>query len=119
MTFFYYCFYRISTVYKHIDNKDYYVYGSVIVSGCQSLNLLSILSIIFHFLQLKQSNIIIAFVIISFCIFNLFILDKKKYTELFDRWKRENNKKAKGYFVLVYIIISILIYFATFIGLKV
>lgn len=119
MSFFYYCFYRISSAYKYLDSKDYHIYGGVIVSGCQAFNLLSILSIVFYLLGLKQSKLIIVFVIISFCILNLFILDKKKYAELNERWKSESNKMVRGYFVLAYIVISILTYFMMLFGLNI
>ncbi len=112
MKFFYYCFYRLTNAYKVLDGKDPEIYARGIVTLCQSLNLLSLLSILFIINNSQYSIVFIGVFMILNLIVNLFILTKKKYIELEERWKEENFKcrKTKLYLIWLYVIASIVTY---------
>ena len=104
MKFFSYCFYRISSAYKFLDSTGYYIYGSGVVSACQSFNTITIISVLLSFSRYKLSNEIITTTIIFYFVINFFLYGKDKYKKLQKRWKDEKHKTLKGWFVFVYII---------------
>lgn len=113
MRFFYYCFYRIGRAYKSKD-KDFQIYAQNIVSMCQGANILTLISIMYRIQGYKMPKWMIIVVLVPFLVANLFILNRKKYYELDERWKNENYQKLKGWLVLFYILSSLALCFWAF-----
>jgi hypothetical protein len=120
MKFFYYCFYRITNVYFAkfekwgSDFQTCYISSMGLVTLCQSANILSIITIPFIFDNKMYSKEMALFLVIPLYVINwFFILTKRKYMKLKERWQNENPKykKLKGYFVVLYIVSSLILYF--------
>jgi len=85
----------------------------VIVAGSFSSNVLALISIFLAFTEKGLTIPIIATVLIVICVLNLFIMTQKKYLELSERWKDEKHKKLKGWLVVGYIVLSLVLFFAS------
>ena len=110
MKFFYYCFYRISRAYEKLET-DAHLTGNIIVAMCFSFNVLALTSVSLSFAEKGLTIPIIATVIIFFSVLNLFIMNKKKYLQLSERWQNEKHKKLKGWLVVGYIVLSLVFFF--------
>lgn len=110
MRFFYYCFYRICRAYKSKD-KDFQIYAQNAVSMCQAFNIISIIFIVGCFKGFRPTTTPLIAILLSIAIINLFILNRKKYYELDERWKNEPRQKLKGWLVLSYVLGSVALLF--------
>ncbi len=108
--FFDYCYYRVSKAYRVLDDKDYCIYGSMVVFGALGLYALSLVSLIFYVLNKELTNLLIGVTLISFGIISLFFINKKKYEELEERYRNEKSSKLKGWLVFLFIISSLILY---------
>lgn len=113
MKFFNYCFYRISSAYKFLDNTGYYISGNVIVSACQSFNTIALFLVLFSLIDIKLTQTAIILIGVFFVIINLFLYDKKKYNKLSEQWKDEKHKTLKGWLVFAYVVASLVLFFAS------
>lgn len=108
MIFLNYCFYRIANVYKFWLEDSYYITARGIVALCEAMNVLFMFSIVCIVFNKKYTLVFAGFIIILFCLINIFYLTEKKYIQLQNRWKNENlkYKRLKGYLVILYILLS-------------
>lgn len=113
MKFFYYCFYRISSMYEKIEGTGSYLTGNVLVAGCFGFNILALIHLFLSFYEKRPTTKIVAILITVLCVLNLFIMGEKKYLQLTERWKEEKYKKLKGWLVVGYIILSLVLFFAS------
>jgi cell division protein FtsL len=86
-----------------------------IVTLCQMVNLLSVIAIPFIVSNQTYSTKMVLLVGIPLYAINCCVLTHKKYILLKEKWTNENhkNKKLKGYLIVLYIILSLGIYFTT------
>jgi hypothetical protein len=114
MKFFYYCFYRITNAYYILDKNDNYLSGNAIITLCQYVNFLSIISAFYILENKTYSYNIVYYTGIPLYIINwLFIFTKKKYLLVKEKWKNENPKykQLKGWLIILYIASSLAIWF--------
>lgn len=108
-----YIFYRIATskFYQKLDSKTPYIWAFGALSFCQLCNVLTIIGI---FQTIHGKNILsipnLSMKIgIPLGVFNmLFVTTEKKYRWLIEKYKNEENRTLKGWFVISYVTISIL-----------
>lgn len=110
-----YIFYRIAFLFRQIS-----VVGDLnsltIISIVETLNIVTITNVMFNTLTEENANINIylLFLIALFLVIlnSIRYLRFKKYRDLDNLWKEEEkgNKFKRGIFILVYIVLSILLY---------
>ena len=71
---------------------------------------LTLISVIFSFLDKKLTTILIGAVVIIFGIVSLFFINKKKFKELEEHYKDEKHRKLKGWLVFAWVISSIALF---------
>lgn len=111
-TFFEYCYYRIQSWYiVHKVDRTPRVYSTHWVSVGQTSNVITLISFLFFYLNIKVEFLSIFFPIhIIHCWLNYsFLLTEKKYQELTEKYKNEKHKKIKGWGVFFYLIFSFVI----------
>ena len=116
MRFYYYCFYRLTNAYKVLDEKDPEMYARGLVTLCQSLNLLSLIAIPFIINNSQYPlELVVIIILLTLMINWFFVLNKKKYIQLEERWKGENvkYKKLKLYLIWFYVLLSLIVYMVT------
>jgi len=112
--FFEYCFYRCTDCkFSQKSDKDAPHLAPIAwITACQAWNILTIITIYYIIIDTKFDFIAIVppiFITISLVNF-LFFLTKKKYGELKEYYKDEENRKLKGWGVALYIFLSFLIW---------
>ena len=112
-TFFNYLYYRTSKFYEDWGESDGHIAGSVLASASIGFIILSFLVFVFNLYNKKVSTNIIWVVIIITGIFSLFVINKKKFIALSEKYKDEKNSKLKGWLVFLYVIGSVALYFGT------
>lgn len=112
MIFFNYCFYRVAMAYKTWISEGSEDYANAVVSLCQSANILSLIAIPYIINNSRYSGTLIIIISMIILIVNwIFFQNRKKYIEYSEKWENENPKyrKLKGFLVLLYIILSIVL----------
>jgi membrane protein insertase Oxa1/YidC/SpoIIIJ len=111
--FFDYCYYRIAKAYRVLDNKDYCMWGSFVLFSTFGFVLLSIFIFLFYMFDKKIDTAIIWTIVMIVSVLSLFFVNKKKFTELYEKYKDEKNSKLKGWLVFLYIIGSVVSFFVS------
>lgn len=112
--FFEYCFYRAAKFYKSWgENNNYYISGKFSLFLALCANLLTLIGLFYFIFGTKYSINIVYLVWILLSVLSFFILNRKKYAELEQRYKEERNSKLKGWLVFLYIIGSIILFFVS------
>ena len=114
LLFFEYCFYRYSSCNfsQKQDKADPYLAPITWVTACQTWNILTIITVYFIIID-KKIDFVSVFLSIAIAIYfinTFFFLTKKKYEELVERYKYEENRKRKGWGVAMYLLFSFLIW---------
>jgi len=110
-----YCFYRIAKAYRIFDDKNYCDWGYGVLFASFGFITLALTTLILHIFHYKLTTAIIIIVLIPFIaldmLFSLFLNKQGKYIQLESYYKSEKYSKLKGWFVFLYVIISVLLYF--------
>jgi archaellum biogenesis protein FlaJ (TadC family) len=96
-----------------LDEKDYCLYGSFILSLSLGSIFLSLLALIFSLFDIKFSITLLWIAVIIISILSIFFINKKKYKQLDKKYKNERHSKLKGWLVLLYVIGSVAMYFVS------
>lgn len=110
-TLFEYLYYRISKFYKVFDNKDYCMYGSLVVFSTFSLLFQSALSCLLFVLGYKINIYLFGTLVILIAAISYFFIDKNKYNALDELWMNERHKRLKGFIVAFYILATLVLFF--------
>lgn len=120
MKFYDYCFYRLSDYYKKKRDSAAEITGSILVSLIQFFTILDIFVIlrwVWEFPMPEGINKYWALpIIITLPIINWFRYVKpKKYREFRKQWRQEDvsKRKMKGWLIVLYLAVSIVIPVAT------
>ena len=117
MIFFDYIYYRVYSLYRdkwHEEDPKLYAVG--IVSLMQEFNLGAILFLLIYHLEIKIERIYIFLFYIILFVFNMLWYSKLRiYNNLSKKWNSEakNKKTIRGILILLYILLSILVFFKT------
>ena len=114
-TLFDYLYYRTSKFYEDWGEKSGHVGGSVVVFSSFAFVCLSFCVFVFYLFDKKINTDIIWAIIMIFILMSLFFINKKKYAELSEKYKEEQNSKLKGRLVFLYYICSVILYFGSLI----
>lgn len=109
-TIFDYLYYKISNFYKNFGEKDFCMFGSLVLFSTFSLIFMSVLSFVLKMFSLKINIYIFGTMVVLIAAISYFFIDRNKYDTLHERWKNERNSKFKGLLVLLYIIFSIIFF---------
>ena len=117
ITFFDYCFYRISTswYYRKIEPSTPYIWVCGQVTGCEVFNIMTLINV-YHLINHSTYNFEIVFIpiLIIVAMVNIFVLlTQKKYEFLIEHYKDEKHKKLKGWGVFLYVISSLFLFLFT------
>jgi hypothetical protein len=109
---FEYLFYRIECFYDYIGVSGYYGHVSLAVTLFQVGNLVFIYSVIKNPLRLELGFYFGIAIYISLFLFNAIYFKEKKVNVIFDRYRLEERKRKiqLGIVVVVYIIVSIILF---------
>lgn len=113
MKFFDYIYYRLYSTYRKWRDPDPWIYASMLVALMQFLNLLVIYLIVDVLINTSTNLkpvIIVLFVVLIGLNFQRYS-KVKPYEKLKGLWKDEQQelKKKKGWFIVLYIILSVLL----------
>jgi hypothetical protein len=113
MKYFDYIYYRVFSTYQKWREPDPWIYASILIALLQFLNLLVIYLIVDGLINtsanLKPVIVVLIVVLIGL---NFQRYSKvKPYEKMKDLWKDEQKeaKKKRGWFIFLYIIISVLL----------
>jgi hypothetical protein len=95
--FYFYTFYRFTDFYKRGGESQPHIGGCCLTVFPILGYLLTIMNIIFYFLNLHLTKDIIIITGLSLLVSNGFILTNKRYLALYEKWKDERQKKIKGW----------------------
>lgn len=113
MKYFDYIYYRVYSTYKKWKEPNPWIYASMLVALMQFLNLLVIYLIVDELINTSTNLKPVIIVLIVLLIgLNFQRYNKvKPYEKLKDSWKNEQKelKKKMGWFIVLYIIISVLL----------
>jgi len=113
-TFFEYCFYRSAKFYKSWgENNNFYISGKFSLFLALCCNTLTLIVLIYSLLGTKYSINIVYLVWILLSVLSFFVLNKKKFAELAEKYKDEKNSKLKGWLVFTYIVGSVILFFVS------
>lgn len=117
MILFDYLYYRTYSLYKNKWNEeDPKLYAVGIVSLMQEFNLGAALFIMIYYSGIKVERIYVFFFYILLFIFNMLWYSKyRTFDKLYSKWNIEakNKKIFRGVLVLLYILISVTLFFKT------
>ncbi len=113
MKYFDYIYYRVYSTYQKWREPDPWIYASILVALMQFLNLLVIYLIVDELFN-TSTNLkpVIVVLIVALIGLNFQRYSKvKSFEKLKDLWKEEQKeiKKKKGWFIVLYIITSVLL----------
>lgn len=113
MKYFDYIYYRVYSTYQKWREPDPWIYASILVALMQFLNLLVIYLIADELIN-TSTNLkpVIVVLIVALIGLNFQRYSKvKSFEKLKDLWKEEQKeiKKKKGWFIVLYIITSVLL----------
>ncbi len=113
MKYFDYIYYRVYSTYQRWREPDPWIYASILVALMQFLNLLVIYLIVDELIN-TSTNLkpVIVVLIVALIGLNFQRYSKvKSFEKLKDLWKEEQKeiKKKKGWFIVLYIITSVLL----------
>lgn len=113
MKYFDYIYYRVYNTYQKWREQDPWIYASMLVALMQFLNLLVIYLIVDVLINTSTNLkpvIIVLFVVLIGLNFQRYS-KVKPYEKLKGLWKDEQQelKKKKGWFIVLYIILSVLL----------
>ncbi len=113
MKYFDYIYYRVYSTYQKWREPDPWIYASILVALMQFLNLLVIYLIVDELIN-TSTNLkpVIVVLIVALIGLNFQRYSKvKSFEKLKDLWKEEQKeiKKKKGWFIVLYIITSVLL----------
>lgn len=113
LKFFDYLFYRAtnSKWYQTVAPKDTFAWGLGFTAICELFNIglfLNIYGIIYKRIFSEIELLIIGTPIL---IFNIFRLTEKRYLFLREKYKDDPHRKKKGWFLVLYIVLTYLLYF--------
>ena len=103
-------FYRVERIYSNWGEGIPNIPSTVIVSGCQTFNILTILPIV---ATLKINNwLLILIFILLYTLNELYTFSSKKRVIFVDNWKNEkmSKKRMRGILIIIYIIGSITLF---------
>ncbi|MDR2037522.1 MAG: hypothetical protein LBQ60_06325 [Bacteroidales bacterium] len=112
-TFFNYLYYRTSKFYEEWGEKSGYVAGSIVVFLSFGFICLSLCIFVLYIFDKKINNYIVWAIVIIFCVLSLFFINKRKFAELSEKYKDEQNSKLKGWLVFSYLIGSVILFFVS------
>ncbi|HOF16994.1 MAG TPA: hypothetical protein PLF32_08855 [Bacteroidales bacterium] len=112
--FFYYVFYKSSKFYKSWgENNNYYISGKFSLFLALCANILTLIGLFCFILKIRYSIEVVFGIWILLFILSFFVLNKKKYEELEEKYKNEKNSKIKDWLVFSYIVGSVILYFVS------
>ena len=113
LSFFDYVFYRATSSkwYKKVAPKNTYISGFGFTNMCELFNIGFLLNVYGTIHKKNISEIELLIIAIPIVIFNIFRLTEKRYVLLCEKYKYESHKKRNGWLVVLYIIITFLLFF--------
>lgn len=110
MIVFDYIYYKLSLLYLKLGEKDANIPAIVVLSLCQTLNVLTLIPL---FLRIRLNNWLILIIYLLICAFNSFYsFSEKRVVDFEKRWKEEPKmlRYVRGGGILLYVIGSFVLY---------